>query len=404
MIFNTNYLHGIVKIRISGSMPERFINLCIAEQISLWGITKSNEDLIAWIRLNDFFRIRPLVICSQTKVKVLSRRGLPFVVKRIKKRKMLMFGAGIFFALLYILSSYIWFVEIIGANTNIPDGKIRAIAAQYGLRPGSIKNNINVKYIEREILLQIPETAWVGVNFTGTRAVIEIVEKTLPKPKDTLPANIAAMKDGVISEIIVLSGQAAVKNGETVKKGDILIKGIVPQPIPAIDEQIVKANVPPELTRAKGIIKARVWYESYAESEYRQTTYNRTGNFRLSLNIKIGNKKFIFNGAPEQAFQEYEAEAIYKQFPLWRNSEFAVESTITVYREINSIHVEKSYEQAHAEAYAKAIQVIQDTIPETAQILSRSHEVIKTSEDSIVRIKVNVETIEDIGQTINISQ
>lgn len=404
MIFNTNYLHGIVKIRISGAMPERFINLCVAKQISLWNIAKVNEDLTAWIRLADFFRIRPLVICSHTKIKVLSHVGLPFVIKRVKQRKMLLIGTCIFFALLYMLSSCLWFVEITGAK-NIPEQKIRYIATQYGLRPGNMKNNINVKNIEREILLQIPETAWVGISFTGTRAVVEIVEKTIANAADKLPAHIAATKDGVITEMIVLAGQAAAKKGETVKKGDLLITGVVLAP-PAITEgQPAKVNnIPRELVRANGIIKARVWYESYAESECKQITKNRTGNYWVIANVKIGATALVFNLTPPRTFQEFDSETIYKQWPLWRNSELAVESTITVHHEINTYTIEKSFEQAHAEAYTKAIQIIQDTIPETAQILSRNHEVIKTPEDTIVRVKVNVETIEDIGQTINISQ
>ena len=404
MIFNANYLHGTVKIRISGSMPERFINLCITEQILLWGITKIDEDLIAWIRLDDFFRIRPLVLCSHTKVKVLTYRGLPFVVKRVKRRKMLLFGSILFFVLLYTLSSYIWFVEITGLK-NVPDQGVRTVAEQYGLKPGAIKNDINVKTIEREITLHVPEVAWVGIDFTGTRAVIEVVEKTMPKQEDKAPAHIVASKDGVITEIISLVGQAAVKNGDTVKKGDLLIKGFALEPTPVAPEgQPPIINIPKELIRAKGITKARVWYEGYAETELKETTVTRTGNQQMAVIIKIGSTEVSFNELPEQPYPEFETEIIHKQLSLWRNREVAVESIITIYREINSDHTEKSFEQARTEAHAKAIQVVQSSIPETAQIVSRNYEVLKTPAENIVRVKVNVETIEDIGQTITISQ
>ncbi|SDF06157.1 sporulation protein YqfD [Sporomusa acidovorans] len=404
MIFNRNYLRGAVKIRISGTMPERFINLCITEQILLWGITKTDKDLVAWIGLHDFFQIRPLVLASRTKVKVLAHRGLPFMAKRIKKRKVLMFGCVLFLALLYTLTSYVWFVEVKGSK-NVPEQTIRDVAEQYGLKPGAGKERINLKAIEREIMLNVPEVAWVGIDFTGTRAVIEIVEKTMPKQENKAPAHIVAAKDGVITEIIALAGQAAVKNGDTVKKGDVLIKGLAPEPAPAAtDSQPPIINAPRELVRAKGIIKARVWYESYAETELTQTTMTRTGNMQMCMKMKIGDTEIAFNDVPEPPFQEYETEIIGKQLPLWRNSEFPVESTIKIYHEINSNLIEKPFEQARDEAHAKAVQAVQDIIPEAAQILSRNYEVIKTPEDNIVRVKVNVETIEDIGQTINISQ
>lgn len=404
MIFNTNYLRGAVKIRISGSMPERFINLCLAEHILLWGITKTNEDLIAWIGLDDFFRIRPLVLCSRTKVKVLSHRGLPFVVKRAKHRKMMIVGVIIFIILLNIFSSYVWFIEIAGLK-NVTEQGIKDAARQQGLKVGAVKDGLNVKAIEREILLNVPEVAWVGVNFTGTRAVIEVVEKTMPKQENKAPAHIIATKDGVITEIIALAGQPAVKNGDTVKKGDLLIKGFTPEPAPAAGEgQPLVIDVPRELIRAKGIIKARVWYESYAETERKQKTVTQTGNRQMAVVLKIGEKELSFNTTPTEPFEEFETEIIHKQLPQWRNSEFTVESTITIYHETNSILTEKSFEEARVEAHTKAMQVVQNIIPETAQILSRNFEVLKTPEANIVRVKANVETIEDIGQTMIISQ
>ncbi len=404
MIFNTYYLRGAVKIRISGSMPERFINLCIAEQILLWNITKTNEDLIAWIGLNDFFRIRPLVLLSRTKVKVLSHRGLPFIIKRTKRRKMMIVGVILFIVLLNILSSYVWFVEIAGLK-NVPEQGIRNVANQQGLKAGAIKDVLNVKAIEREILLNVPEVAWVGISFTGTRAVIEVVEKTIPKQENKAPAHIVAAKDGVITEIIALAGQPAVKNGDTVKKGDLLVKGFVPELAPSSGEgQPPIINVPRELIRAKGIIKARVWYESYAEIERKEIYVTRTGNRQVAVVLKSGQKELSFSTTPHQPFQEFETEIILKQLPLWRNREFVVESIIKIYHETNSTPTEKSFEEAREAAHAKAIQVVQNSIPETAQILSRNYEVLKTPEENIVRVKVSVETIEDIGQTITISQ
>ncbi|SMC93938.1 sporulation protein YqfD [Sporomusa malonica] len=404
MIFNINYVRGAVKIRISGSMPERFINLCIAERILLWDINKTNEDLIAWIGLNDFFKIRPLVFRSRTQVKVLSHRGLPFVIKRAKRRKMLMAGAILFIILLNLLSSYVWFVDITGLKS-VPENGIRYVASQQGLKPGAVRDDVNIKSVEREILLNIPEVAWVGINFTGTRAVIEVVEKTMPKQENKAPAHIVAIKDGLITEIIALAGQPAVKKGDTVKKGDLLVKGFAPELTPTATEgQPPVIDVPRELIRAKGIIKARVWYESYAETELEETTVTRTGNRQAAVILKIGGSELAFNTTSDQPFREFETEIIHKQLPVWRNSEFAVESTIRLYHEVNSNLAVKSFEDARDEAHAKAIQVVQNSIPEAAQMLSRNFEVLKTPEENIVRVKVNVETIEDIGQTINISQ
>lgn len=61
-----------------------------------------------------------------------------------------------------------------------------------------------------------------------------------------------------------------------------------------------------------------------------------------------------------------------------------------------------SIEEARELGKAKALSEVQLLIPETAQVLSRTIEVLQTPEANLVRVKVNVETAEDIGQFINI--
>src|SRR5690349_20261849 len=114
MLRFANYFKGAVRIRISGVFPEKFINLCLARGIFLWGISRQNGDLLAFIRLPDFLRIRPLVKLSQSRIAVAGYSGLPFTVKRIRRRKMMVVGAVLFFFLLNVMSSYIWFVDVSG--------------------------------------------------------------------------------------------------------------------------------------------------------------------------------------------------------------------------------------------------------------------------------------------------
>ena len=76
MLRFANYFKGAVRIRISGVFPEKFINLCLARGIFLWGISRQNGDLLAFIRLPDFRRIRPLVKLSQSRIAVAGYSGL----------------------------------------------------------------------------------------------------------------------------------------------------------------------------------------------------------------------------------------------------------------------------------------------------------------------------------------
>lgn len=397
-----NYLAGAVKIRITGNIPEKFINLCIAQHIFLWGIKKDKDALYAWLRLPDFFRIREIVRISQTQVEVIKFFGMPFLVKRMKQRKMLVMGGVLFFFALHILSSYIWFVDITGLKT-IPTEKIMTIVLSQGLRPGVSKETVDTKLLEKHILLNIPEAAWVGVSFTGTRAVIEVVEKTLPKTEDKSPAHIVAGKDGVVAEIIILAGQAAVKKGDTIKKGDILVKGFaVDSNIPASPQSPQIITIPNQLLRANGIVRAQVWYESYGEALLVKEWFHRTGNKQMAVDIFFDENQYSLKKVNNPPYAHFETEVIHKKIPQWRNSQLTVETTISIYHEVEVLTAQRTMEEAREEAKSLALQGVQNQIPENAQILSRNVEVMKTNEDKIVRVKARIETIEEVGQLVNI--
>ena len=400
MIFKLHhYLRGTVTLKVSGPMPEKFINLCMIEKKNIVHISKQGNDFIICMGLHDFFGIRPLVRNSQSRIQVIGYWGLPFVTRRIKKRKMLVVGGAVFLIVIHILLSYLWFIDIVGAK-NVPLKQIKECVSQYGLKPGVLKDEINVKFIENQLLLTIPEVAWVSINFTGTRAIIEVVEKTMPKEVDKVPGDIIASKDGVITEVIVLAGQSKVKKGDTVKKGDILIKGIVNDGKETVPNA---ALMPLQTIRGKGIIKARVWYEGYGEAEMVTVSHIRTGKQKLGIALRIFEHEFQIKPVEIPVDGEFEVEVMNKKLLGWRNSGIAVESIINTYYEVATNQIELSSEEARQQAEGKAFAEVEYLIPETAHVLSRKVQVLKTTETNLVRVKVNVETAEDIGQFANCS-
>ncbi|AJQ27235.1 sporulation protein YqfD [Pelosinus fermentans JBW45] len=395
----SHYIHGTVKIKVSGPMPEKFINLCVMKNIFLWGLTKKNEGLFVCMSLSDFFSIRPIVRNSKNHIKVVKYYGFPFVIKKIKKRKMMVIGLILFLCVLNTLVSYIWFIDIIG-NKAIPAQQIRDLIAENGLRPGMLKSDIPVKNIENQVAMTLPEVAWVGIRFTGIHAVVEIVEKTISKPQDKEPADIVAVKDGVITEIIALSGQSVVKKGDTVKKGDVLIKGVSYEGA-MVDSTTI--NPPQQKIRAKGIIKARVWYESYGESELLTTVHERTGRQEIGVDLRVGQQEFQLKKVAVKPGDLVEVDTFKKKLFWWRNHDIIVESTISTYYELDEKKVEIGIEEAKEQSKSRAFTSLQSLIPETAHVLSRNIEVLQMPEKNLIRVKVNVETVEDIGEFTSIT-
>jgi len=388
MIFNLlNYITGTVTVRVRGAMPEKFINLCMMDKKSLLSINTQKGEFIVCMKLADFLSIRPLVRKSRNRIQVIGYSGLPFGIRKMKQRKMLIVGGAIFLILLNVLMSYIWFVDIIGVNS-IPTYQIQSFLYENGLKPGRLKEEINAKNIEKQLLVSMSEIAWVSIRFTGTRAVVEIVEKTMSKEQDKAPAHIVAGKDGVITEVIALTGESIVKKGDTVKKGDVLIKGI--------------NNASNQLIRANGIIKARVWYEAYGETELQNIIYERTGKQEFGVALRVGAYEILLKKPIIHPEEQFEVEVMNKKVSWWRNSDITVESIISTYYEVNAKRNELTLEEAREVGKRKALAEVQSLIPETAQVLTRTVDILKIPETNLVRVKVSVETAEDIGQFLTI--
>src|SRR5690606_19888793 len=116
-------------------------------------------------------------------------------------------------------------IEVRG-NESLSRSVILEQATRAGLRPGAWRPTLNRDAITRDMIIGLPALAWVGINFIGTKAVIEVVEKTLPPDLTPLgPGDLIARRAGVVEEVLVLQGEAAVQEGDVVLAGDVLIQG-----------------------------------------------------------------------------------------------------------------------------------------------------------------------------------
>ena len=309
---------------------------------------------------------------------------------------MLWVGIAAFFILLHYLASYIWFVDVAGVKT-LDREKILAVAQAQGLQPGVPRQRLQPKLLENHLRSALPELAWVGVSAQGSRVVIEVVEKTAAQEEDKAPAHIVAGKDGIIVETIALAGTAVVGRGTTVKRGDIVIRGEVAETeVPGTQ---AKEPVPlQKIIRAKGIVKARVWYEGYGEAQTEEELWQRTGTYVSAVTARIGPWQAVLNRPAGQPFSHYELETVQKIFPNWRNSEFTVESTIHTYYELQASKLIRSESEARELARERALASVRQKIPEAAQILANDVTVMKTADPKLVRVTARVETIEDIGE------
>ena len=140
------YLNGFVNIHVEGYFIERFINMCRIQKIYLWNIEKKNNIyLTVNIGLKDFKKIRKIAKKTKCKVGIDRKKGVPFFLHKYKKRKFFLAMFLIIILALFILSKFIWNIEINITGDDLTEDEILSSLNENGLYIGERKRYIDIK-------------------------------------------------------------------------------------------------------------------------------------------------------------------------------------------------------------------------------------------------------------------
>ncbi len=289
-----NYLRGYVIIKISGEYCERLLNQAALNGLYLWDITKpENNVLFAKIGIKDFTRLARFAKKTGCRLVIVGRAGLFFSILKLKKRKILLTGAALFILAVYLLSSLVWGIEV-KTDDNKLKSSIKRDLMNWGIKKGTFKHRIDKEYYLDKILIKYKEIAWAELQIKGSQVIVELVKKQMPPElEQNEPCDIIASKDGIIEEILPFKGEAMVKPGDTVSRGDIIISGRLTLKSNDLDEE-KKEEQQEVLVHAKGIVRARVWYQKVVKVPLVKKEKFPTGNTKKAYRINVGNRALRF--------------------------------------------------------------------------------------------------------------
>ena len=393
------YMLGFLVLMVRGEHPERFINMAVMRGVVLWDVSwVSPETLLVKVGAPSFRPLRHIARHTKVRVRIRVKRGLPFILQRLRRRWMLVGGAITFCLLLYSLSSLIWTVDVAGTK-QLPADQVRQVAASAGLYPGNLRFLVNGKDVADHLMRELPGIAYAEVDFRGTQASIRIYEKVLPEPS-LGTAHIVAKQDGVIKDVLVLAGAPLVKEGDVVHTGQILISGIIAPPPP---QPTAEGTPPPPTPRhepryleARGIVRARVWYRCYAEAPREELVEQKTGNVTSIVSIRMANREIIIKGPPAIPYLLYDLTEKKRKLPQWRNITLPVEFDTIRAEEVRRFRVQRSYDEALRLAAQRAQTAMATQLSAQAAVADRQLKVVDADEDH-VGVQLTVETLEEIG-------
>ncbi len=277
-------LFGYRKLKIDAK------NVAAASSILLRGGIESltSPDGLILVSEGDFTRACELL---SGKMKYTSSEMLGALghFKRIKCKRGLVVGAIISIIMVIFLGNIVWDIRIDG-NSGISETQIRETLSECGFGIGSNWFFVDRGHIETEFLRKSKELAWININRNGTVAYIEVIEDEGHgnENQEEIPvgyANIVAGESCVIEEITVKRGIAMVKAGDAVKRGDILISGVLTQGGFCYAEGEVIARLSDTVT----VEVAREYQKIVEISELPIETTLKIFNFPINIFKKYGN-------------------------------------------------------------------------------------------------------------------
>jgi len=302
-----------VRCLVTGEETLRFVNLCRNNGIELRHLVRRENAIQMEIDAENFKKLRPLVRKTHVKIHILNRHGPAFFFYRHKRRWWFLLGMTVFAGMIYILSLFVWQIDIDG-NRKYTDALILQALAQMDVKTGCRKSEIDLPEIEEELRIMYNEITWVSASIAGTKLQIELREGDLkisgssgggqtgnvkrvenrennPKTQNgesetDLPANLVSDEDAIITNLVVRRGTVAVRYGDEVKKGDVLIEGKVY--IYNEDETLKKVDY---LTAEGDVFgKYQELYEKHYQRKHEVRSY--TGKNYRELGVAIVGKSF----------------------------------------------------------------------------------------------------------------
>lgn len=295
------FFKGYLIIELCGQSQQRFLNLCKNSEVDLLHIYSVNEHLYCKLCCNEYKKLYSFVRKTKCYPRIRKKCGFPFLLQYLKQRKGLLIGVFLFILIFTQCSKRIWHIDVQGGFLHTRQQIMRVLQEELNIYGGIPSNFVDCFEIEKKLRLNYNEIGWISVEKKGCLLNVMLNESVMPEIKEKQPnlAHIIAEQDGIVKKIEVISGVPQVKKGDTVKKGEILISGVIPI-IGDYDELIRYETV-----CAEGKV--------YLETEFAyEANYNMNYTVKNIINEKVGLTIFLFQ------------QKLFSYIPRYSNSKYDI--------------------------------------------------------------------------------
>ena len=376
-------LKNLSRVRIKGLNQERTLSK-ISKKFKLFNLTRVEKSLSELeVKNNDLKKVKAQFVSEGFEVEVLSSNGIIHFFKKFFKNYGVIAAIIISFAFYLFQFGFIWQVKVYGTEKIDSKEVVEYINQNFSKNKRQIKTD-NIEISLKENFARI---SMVSVAIVGQSLVVNVHETIYPVEMEGQFSPIYAEVDCKVTSIELIQGTLAVKAGDIVQKGEVLVHPYI------IDAEGQTREVNPQ-----AIIKADVWLiasETHYDSYYK--TY-RTGESIESSRITLFGLE-IYNNSKVCEFETFESETS-SQY-LSENQALPLIYEKTVYYETKTELVEQAFEEVKTqkieEAKQKALLYFQEYDIIKSEDINISSGVGFTSVDVVItverKIGVNYENL-----------
>lgn len=382
-----NFFLGYVTISVKGLSLESLLDKLNKNNIVLRDIKRFSRNYIIfkipWTKRN---QVKRIIDDNGYSCKA-KAKGIANGIISLLIRPVLVVGILVIAAALIMADYFVFSIDYIGDMSREVYNKVITTSREIGIYQGAYKKNWDIDEMEYHIIKEVDELIFVSIHVDGSYIIVEAVEAKTHKSdisRDDI-ADIVAIKSCMINKMNVYNGYPLVKEGDIVKRGQVLVSAAVP----------IKNETDVMYTGALADIQGRVWYtNSYTVSLF-DTIVTQTGNEDKGIEIYFSDKVVY---KTDTSFIEYNVDK--KSIELMKGI-WPITFVINYYTEIKTSIIELDEMQVITKAKALALSGGLAMISEDADILNKS--VNLTENNDIIKATATIETLEEIGVRVLIN-
>ena len=375
-------MNSLYRILIQGKNVSYFVSLLIGKHVSIYQKEEVPSGVILLVDAEGWKIIQE--IKTSYSITILNCYGIAKIQYLVHKYFVFLLGIVFFLGIIFFLSHVIFQVDVVHSNE-----LIRSIIYEDLKQFGIDRFHFKVSYEEKEEIVEkilekeTEKIEWLEIEEVGTKYIVRVEERKKSREKKACrPQNIVAKKDAMILEIHAEEGEVKKKKLDYVKRGDVIISGLIYN-----KEDIVSKRC------ARGQVFGEIWYQVTLEIPKHYHEEKVTGKKKRKLEVQFLNTTY-------HLFSHYDTYQK-KSKVLLKSRLLPIQFLFSTYLETEVIDEKYTLDSIDSKAYSLALEKLSQQLSKDDEVISKK--ILKKYEkDSKIIVEVFFRVKEDITDTVSI--